>query len=110
MRLVWVADHGVGERVGRLRRVHFASRGWLDWLIVVAALTLLLGRGLCGDREQLRCPVAATRHACGGGLICVPIYLFVGKPKDFANEKIGDCQSGIPKEKSFDQVRDALGE
>ena len=38
------------------------------WLFRVAALMLLVGRGLGGNREQLRCPVAATRHACGGGL------------------------------------------
>jgi len=32
----------------------------------VAALTPWLACRFCGYREQLRCPDAATRHACGG--------------------------------------------
>jgi len=58
----------MSERAGCPRRVHCASRGRLGWLVQVGALTPLWGRGFCSCREQLRCPVAATRHACGDDL------------------------------------------
>ncbi len=62
MLATWLAS-APGVRV--VSTSHLA--GGCFWGFQVAALILLLARGLGGSREQLRSPVAATRHACGGG-------------------------------------------